>query len=76
MLLSDQTPWLPDNEEAVTVLPLDMPAWASALEKWALFSDQERRARGEKALEYWSDIERFDERKQQNIDLFMLALIS
>jgi glycosyltransferase involved in cell wall biosynthesis len=76
VLLSDQTPWLPDNGEAVTVLPLDMPAWASALEKWALFSDQERRARGVKALEYWSAFEKFDQRKQQNIDLFMLALSS
>jgi glycosyltransferase involved in cell wall biosynthesis len=74
VLLSDQTPWVPDRGEALTVLPLDLPAWSSALEKWALLSDQERRARGVKALEYWSAFEKTDERTQQNIDLFKLAL--
>ena len=39
VLVSDNTPWLPDKKGALTVLPLDISCWAETVSTWSFMDN-------------------------------------
>ena len=70
VLTSDQTPWKPDLEGALTTLPLSEEQWSEAIETWACLSSSDLLSRRYAAREYTNAYLRNDDSLVKNIELF------
>lgn len=71
VLLSDRTPWHPDDAGAVTVLSLDkVDSWRNAIEQAAAFTPQEQHNRRLAANDYVSHYLADDVSRKANLNMF------
>lgn len=72
VIVSDQTPWKPDDAGACQVIPLaNVEEYALAIRRWAALSDEELASRRMAALEYARLSRSNNDRLKANLDLFM-----
>jgi glycosyltransferase involved in cell wall biosynthesis len=75
VLVSDQTPWRATSCGGIETLALDSVSdWASALERWASYSDEILKARRKAALEFAQTYLKSDTVVRQNRELFLSVL--
>jgi len=70
VMISDQTPWQPDDRGAVQVLPLVVDRWREAIEAWARLDVEEVKKRRVAALGYASSCMTSEKALEQNRELF------
>ena len=72
VLLSDQTPWLADDEGALEVLPLaNLRNWSQAIERWSEFDERTLTDRRRAALNYVRRRSETQDAVEQNRGLFL-----
>lgn len=75
VLLSDQTPWLADEDGALEVLPLaNVRDWSQAIERWSAFDDETLMQRRRAALDYLRRHSETQDAVEQNRRLFLSVL--
>jgi len=74
VLISDQTPWLPDASGAVTAIPLhDIDSWRTAIESAAAATNDQYRMRRLAALEYAQHYINTSVTMDENLRMFQMV---